>query len=118
MDAASARGPIAGFRAAGTGNFRPVRFTIADLALLDLGRTVEQTLPMVPATVAHGSSIDPTLVVDEQFSRWGTAAPPLPAAIPQVLDCIDLSAVAEQALESVTGADGLDALLGCDRLYL
>jgi hypothetical protein len=116
MDAASARGSTAGFTAAGTGNFQAVRFTTADLALLDLGRTVEKIIPMVPATVAHGSSIDPTLAVDEQFSQWGSAAPPLPAAIPQVLDCIDLSAVAEQALESVTGADGLDALRGYDRL--
>ncbi len=98
MGATSVRWSTAGFNAAGTGNFQPVRFTIADLAILGLGRTVEETITTVQGPVDHGSSIDPTLAVDEQFSRWGIAAPPLPAALPQALDRIDLSTVAEQAL--------------------
>jgi hypothetical protein len=47
--------------------------------------------------------------VDEEFSRWGIATPSLPAATSQALDRIDLSTVAEQALESITGSNGLDA---------
>jgi hypothetical protein len=88
---------------------------MADLAILEWGRTVEKTNTMVQDTADPGSSVDPTLAVDEQFSRWGIAAPPLPAAIPPAVDRIDLSTVAEQALESVTGSDGLDAWFGSGR---
>jgi hypothetical protein len=97
---------------AGTGNLQPVRSTIADLVLLEWGRTVAKTINVVQDTADYGSSIDPTLAVDEQLLRWGIAAPPLPAAIPPAVDRIDLSTMAEQALESITGSDGLDAGLG------
>jgi hypothetical protein len=49
------------------------------------------------------------------FDHLGIATPPLPAAIPPALDRIDLSTVAEQAPESITGSEGLDARLGRGR---
>jgi hypothetical protein len=117
LDATGARWSTAGFRAAGTDNAQLVRFTIADLVMLELGVTEEKTITMVQNSADHGASIGSTPAVNEEFSRSGIAASPLPAAIPSALDCIDLSTVAEQALEFITGLDSLDALLRCDRVW-
>ena len=95
-EATNARGPIAGFSAAGIGNFQPLRFTIADLAILE----------MFQDTADRSSAIAPTAAVDEQFSAWGMAAPPLFAAIPPAVDRTDLSSVAEQSLETLIGSVG------------
>jgi hypothetical protein len=103
-EATSARGAIAGFGVAGIGNFQPLRFTIADLAILE----------MLQDTADRGSAVAPTPAVDAQFSGWGIAAPPSFAAIPPPVDRINLPAMAEQVLESLGGPDGLDGLLERD----
>ena len=115
MLATNARGSTTGFNATAAGNFQPVHSTIADLALLELGQTMEKTITSAQDTADLGSSIGPTRAVDEQFSRWGIATPPLPAAVPEALDRIDLSTVAEQVLESITGSDDLEAWLRSHR---
>jgi hypothetical protein len=101
---AGAGEPSTGFSAAGAGSFQPLRFTIVDLAIVE----------MVQGTADHGSSIGPTAAVGVLLSRWEIAALPLPAAIPPAVDHINLSTMAEQALESLRGSDGLDGLLDSD----